>query len=941
MDAIPVCRIVVLVFSANSNDSPYCISEIRTAFDLKKEIIPILIDNTLPHGRIALYLGSKQWFYANTPPLEPHLKKLADEVKRHLSQLKAREEATAREKAWREAEPARKAKEAEENAREEAEKAAKEKKRQEAEIAEASRKAEEAKKAKEAALKAKQEAEEAIKEKERYEAEGARARKEAEEARKARKAALEARQKADKIAQERERREVEKARLTLEKKKPGKSKAAWIWAIIGVAVVVIAGTVLFLRFGPGSGPGTGDTTNGTDAVITTTNITTTTTTQPPSLPPGEYVRIDYTPTIFDKSEVTGNETFNANLSGNFTCLKDITYPVSGLSIVPKITARNTSTGGEVTLIVSKNITAEPIPLKQGETAGFEQILQLQFPDQAATGNYILYLNAESIKVNISGLWAEIADLFQLKEQLLGTVKYNKEKIVFNYVEGYVRDAATNAPIADALVDVIEPATTSTNFTYYTIYATGYSDSAGYYKTEPFSGNGTYIVRVTAGGYPNQWYQNASAQAQATLITFKPGGETLNINFSLHHLGSISGKITADADGNSIAAVTVIASDYAAGTQVASTQTLSDGTYTLTGVPAGTYKIRAMPSTNKLTYADEYYNNTYDSARAQPVTVTLGQNISGINFSLARSGSISGKVIADDTLDSIANLHVYVSEYPSGMWIAGTYTNSDGTYTLLGLPPGDYRVSAAPSNNKLPYVDEFYNNSYDYWNIQIVAVATGQDVSGINFSLATGGSISGTVRNADGSKPLANFFVECQRIVDGKWEGWGTGTNSLGKYTFYGIPYGQFSVRARDANGNGNYVMEYYNEVSRQASSTLVTVSKDINPTNIDFTLELGGSLSGKIISDTTFEAIAYVHVDVMDYNTSEWLGCADTGADGTFTVYGLPTGSYRVLANTSLNKLPYIDEYYLNTINSSSAKPVSVTKGQDTPNINFSLASSS
>jgi len=34
MDAIPVCRIVVLVFSATSNDSPYCISEIRTAFDL-------------------------------------------------------------------------------------------------------------------------------------------------------------------------------------------------------------------------------------------------------------------------------------------------------------------------------------------------------------------------------------------------------------------------------------------------------------------------------------------------------------------------------------------------------------------------------------------------------------------------------------------------------------------------------------------------------------------------------------------------------------------------------------------------------------------------------------------------------------------------------------------------------------------------------------------
>jgi DNA polymerase III gamma/tau subunit len=225
MDAIPVCRIVVLVFSATSNDSPYCISEIRTAFDLKKEIIPILIDNTLPHGRIALYLGSKQWLDAQKPPLEQHLIKLVDEVKRHLAQAAAREEAAARAK--KEAEEAKKAQEAA-RVKKEAEEAAREKARQEAEAAEAMKEAEVTAKDKarrEAeATRIKKEAEEAAREKERHEAEIAEANRKTEEARKAREAAIQARKEAEEAIKEKEREEEEAARA---RKKAEKVKKNW------------------------------------------------------------------------------------------------------------------------------------------------------------------------------------------------------------------------------------------------------------------------------------------------------------------------------------------------------------------------------------------------------------------------------------------------------------------------------------------------------------------------------------------------------------------------------------------------------------------------------------------------------------------------------------------------------------------------------------------
>ncbi len=455
MDAIPVCHIVVLVFSTNSNDSPYCISEIRTAFDLKKEIIPILIDDTLPHGRIALYLGSKQWLYANTPPLESHLKRLVDEVQRHLSQIKAREEAAIREKAQQEAETAQKAKEAEEKAREkaaeakaareaavkakkEAEEAIREKEQQEAAIAEAKKKAKEARDAREAAIKARKEAEEAIKEKEREEAETARIKKEA--------ATLEAERKRRALETARKNREDElKAVKELKTSKPSaeempRKPKVWIWTSIGTIVGIII-IVLALKFTIFSGeittPGDGKETaiaTGNIPVTTTLPIplntstlptTTTTPTTTTAATPDEYVAISYLPTTFDKNEVSGDEIFIVSLSGNFTCQKDIPYSLDGLYIMPKITARNIFTGNEITLITSNNITSEYVPQEQGETVGFLQTLLLKFPEQAETGTYRIYLNAESVKVNIGGFWVDIKELLKLEEQFLGTVKYNE------------------------------------------------------------------------------------------------------------------------------------------------------------------------------------------------------------------------------------------------------------------------------------------------------------------------------------------------------------------------------------------------------------------------------------------------------------------------------------------------------------------------------------
>ena len=84
-EAIPACRVVVLVFSSHANDSPIVRREILLAVNKEVVIIPFRIENVFPRKAMELFISANHWLDAITPPVERHLNRLAESVANFLT----------------------------------------------------------------------------------------------------------------------------------------------------------------------------------------------------------------------------------------------------------------------------------------------------------------------------------------------------------------------------------------------------------------------------------------------------------------------------------------------------------------------------------------------------------------------------------------------------------------------------------------------------------------------------------------------------------------------------------------------------------------------------------------------------------------------------------------------------------------------------------------
>jgi hypothetical protein len=336
---------------------------------------------------------------------------------------------------------------------------------------------------------------------------------------------------------------------------------------------------------------------------------------------------------------------------------------------------------------------------------------------------------------------------------------------------------------------------------------GYCDSNGYcYNWTQTDGSGNYTLNAPAGSwkilfnpqqgngyYLQEWYNDKSNPSNADGVLVTAGATTPNINAQLATGGAISGTVT-NASNMGIADVDVGYCD-SNGYCSSSNWTRTDGTgnYTLTA-PAGSWKVMFNPWAAGGNYISEWYDNKSSSSNADSVPVTASATTPNINAQLETGGTISGIVTG---ADGVLLANVQVNANGTG-WGSGDCTDSDGVYTIRGISPGTYRISAGGNtgcSGGLYYKQIFYDNKTDWNSATPVTLGEGETRSDINFTgLVQAAAISG---NLIGD---TNVGVQGLNVVlhdsQGRLVNYNT-TWQNGGYFFSNLTAGSYTIKVYD------------------------------------------------------------------------------------------------------------------------------------------------
>ena len=101
INAINTSRVMVLIFTSWSNESPQVIRELERAVAKGVRLLPVRVDNVNPSGSMEYFLGTTHWLDAFSGPLENHLPSIIKTVEDALREGKTKAPLTRQSEAER------------------------------------------------------------------------------------------------------------------------------------------------------------------------------------------------------------------------------------------------------------------------------------------------------------------------------------------------------------------------------------------------------------------------------------------------------------------------------------------------------------------------------------------------------------------------------------------------------------------------------------------------------------------------------------------------------------------------------------------------------------------------------------------------------------------------------------------------------------------------
>lgn len=206
-------------------------------------------------------------------------------------------------------------------------------------------------------------------------------------------------------------------------------------------------------------------------------------------------------------------------------------------------------------------------------------------------------------------------------------------------------------------------------------------------------------------------------------------------------------------------------------------------------------------------------------------------------------------------------------------------------------------------------------------------------------------LSGQVRNAESGRPLRRALVRATSTE--LREGRTATADAEGRWTIKSLPAGRYTISV----SKGGFVTLLYGQRRPFEQGKPLELAEGQAVDKLDVDLPKGGVITGRI-SDEFGEPFSGIRVTPMRYRYLNGqrrlvaVGGGDVTDDiGQYRLHGLSPGEYYVSAtnpavglDVSDDRMGYAPTYHPGTALAGEAQRITVTQGQETPNINFDLA---
>ena len=395
------------------------------------------------------------------------------------------------------------------------------------------------------------------------------------------------------------------------------------------------------------------------------------------------------------------------------------------------------------------------------------------------------------------------------------------------------------------------------------------------SSEPFADSYTitglekapdYRVHVWSDKYLTQYYNDVYNSDDANLIDTSITAKIYNVNFTLDPGKVISGKILDEYLKGVKDVYVEAASDSSS--SVRSSLSLNDGTYIIKGLSsANDFKIKAMKPNVDVPFFFGTAGTVRDRKLASSVS-TLIEDQENVNITLSDGLSIAG-TIRDENNHTILNEKMWISVTSDTLQVdVGQYANSDGTYSIHGLPSGnDYGIIVQP-DYKSTYIGTSKTN-----------ISSGS--SNVDFYLTSGKKIEGYVKNSSGTA-IRNVRIDiCSNTSNiGKW----TMTNTKGGYTISGLPPGDDYILTAAPPDNSDYV---------EVTEYDLIIQQD---TRKNITLTPAMKFTGYVYKEDSTTPIKGAWVSVFSKESSGFMKGENTSSKGYFEINNIPDSSDYVIS---------------------------------------------